>query len=166
VFTTMTIWGGIKECKDNIWHGDVRSRPQEVNEQFDTGIMYNGLDTMITVYFNALYQHSWPDLKSPWGDSCRAPVHIAPQCSPSEGCPNTCDCFAPANNKIQYNTGHLLQVDMNTTPNKRTCPNNWTFSVGMNMPGCTFCRYHLKGLQFSLFLKLWRSVRSPMSRSW
>jgi hypothetical protein len=41
-----------------------------------------------------------------------------------------------------------------------------TFSVGMNMPGYTFCRYHLKGLQFSLFLKLRRSVRSPMSRSW
>jgi len=27
------------------------------NEQFDIGIMYNELETMITVFFNALYQH-------------------------------------------------------------------------------------------------------------
>lgn len=66
--------------------------------------MYNELETMIIVYFNALYQHFWPDLKLPWGDSCRAPVRIAPHHSPSEGCPSTCDCFAPANNTIQYNT--------------------------------------------------------------
>jgi len=72
--------------------------------KFNIGITYNELETMITVYFNALYQHFWPDLKSPWGDSCRAPVRTSPHRSPSEGCPNTCDCFAPANNTIQYNT--------------------------------------------------------------
>lgn len=101
VFKIVTKWSGIKDCNDNIWHGDMRSKPKEVNEQFDIGIMYNELETMVTVYFNTLYQHFWPDLKLPWDDSCRAPVRIAPHCSPSEGCPNTfCDCFAPANNSI------------------------------------------------------------------
>jgi hypothetical protein len=100
----MTIRSGIKECKDNIRHGDWRSRPQEVNEQFDIGIIYNELETMITVYFNVLYQHFLPDLKLPWGDSCKAPVHIAPHYSPSEGCPNTCYCFVPTNNTTQHNT--------------------------------------------------------------
>lgn len=103
VFKAMTIWGGIKECTD-IWHDDVRSRPQEVNEQSDIWIMYNKLETIITFYFSVLYQNFWPDSKSPWGDSCRAPVRIAPHRSPSEGCPNTCDRFAPAHNTIQYNT--------------------------------------------------------------
>lgn len=97
----VTIWSGIKECKDNIWHGDTMSRTKEVNEEFDIGIMYNELGTVITVYFNTLYQHFSPDLKLPWDDSCRAPVHIVPHCSPFEGCPNTFyECFAPANNSI------------------------------------------------------------------
>jgi hypothetical protein len=54
-------------------------------------------------------------------------------------------------NIIQYNREHVTGLHGHYT--KHTCPNALTFSVGMNMPGYTFCRYHLKGLHFSLFLK-------------
>lgn len=107
---------------------------------------------------------NWPDLRLPSGDSCTAPAHTAPHWYLSEGCRDTSGGSVPAHK--QHNAGCLLEADMGTKPNTRTCPNASTFSVGMNMPGYTFCKYHLNGLHFSRFLRFTRSVRSPMSRPW
>jgi hypothetical protein len=110
---------------------------------------------------------NWPDSRPPSGDSRTAPTHTAPHCPLSAGCQNNFDGSGPA--QKQYNSTVCYRLEWalsHTHTHTRTCPKAWTFSVGMNMSGYTFSRYHLNGLHFSCVLRFRRSDRSPMSRSW
>lgn len=127
--------------------------------------MYNKLCMMVSLFqcISLTGRQTLPDSRSPWGGSCTVPIRTAPHCSPSAGYPDTCVHSVPAHK--QHNTRCVLQAaGLGIMSNRHTCPNASTFSVGMNMSGFTFCRYHLNDLQLNLFLKVSRSVRSPISR--
>jgi hypothetical protein len=149
----MTIWSGIKECKDNIWQSVVRSRPQKSMNSFIQQLYI--MNWKQWSQFISMHSTNFSDLT--WGRlgvTAVEPQFVLLLIFPFLKVVQTLVIVLHLQT-IQYNTGHLPQADTDTTPpNKRTCPNALTFSVGMNMPGYTFCRYHLKGLQFSLFLKL------------